>query len=139
MKGFYEHINNIPIEDEEVLLMEKAVSDETLPVCKKFVKFCKDFLDLKSPTKITFVTDLEGEMTTGGYHPGKRSIDIYSQDRALVDVLRSIAHELVHQKQHDDDRLRHDSGETGSDHENEANALAGILMRHFQKENRDIY
>jgi hypothetical protein len=139
MRSFYNHINNITEESSTEVIVEKVVDKSTLPACNEFVSFCKDFLKLKSKPKITFIRKLDGHHTTGGYHPSDRKITIYVQDRALVDVLRSIAHELVHQKQHEDDRLNISSGETGSPEENEANALAGILMRHFQKKNRDIY
>lgn len=140
MKSFYKHINNIIEESTKPeLIVEKRVDQETLPICREFISFCKSFLNIKSRVKVSFITRLDGEHTTGGYHPGERKITIYIHDRALVDVLRSVAHELVHQKQHDNDELDPESGETGSTEENEANALAGILMRHFQKENRDIY
>ena len=76
-------------------------------------------------------------MTTGCYIPNSRKIKILVKDRGLVDVLRSLAHELVHQKQHLDGALEDISGETGSDHENEANAKAGIIMRLYQDKNKD--
>lgn len=140
MKTFYNHINNIIEESTEPeLLMEKRVDSSTMPICKKFISFCKEYLNLKSPVKVKFIRKLDGHHTTGGYHPREKKITVYVHERALVDVLRSIAHELVHQKQHDDNKLNINSGETGSPEENEANALAGILMRHFQKENREIY
>jgi hypothetical protein len=57
----------------------------------------------------------------------------------MVDVLRTLAHELVHAKQNELQLLTPDSGETGHDHENDANAIAGILMRDYGKQNPDIY
>lgn len=78
-------------------------------------------------------------MTTGCFNPNNREIKILSKSRALVDILRSLAHELVHAKQHEEGRLDSLSGEDGSPIENEANSVAGILMRKFQRENRDIY
>jgi Zn-dependent peptidase ImmA (M78 family) len=50
------------------------------------------------------------------------------------DILRTIAHELVHYKQDTEHRLEPDSGTTGSPEENQANAVAGIVMRHFNKQ-----
>jgi Zn-dependent peptidase ImmA (M78 family) len=43
--------------------------------------------------------------------------------------LRTLAHELVHLAQANFKELTPEDGVTGSDVENEANALAGILMR----------
>jgi hypothetical protein len=57
----------------------------------------------------------------------------------MADILRTLAHELVHRKQDEDGRLDITSGETGSEIENEANAQAGILLRNFGKTNKHIY
>jgi Zn-dependent peptidase ImmA (M78 family) len=57
----------------------------------------------------------------------------------MADILRTLAHELVHRKQHEDGRINYESGETGSEIENEANAQAGILLRNFGKLNKQIY
>ena len=66
-----------------------------------------------------------------------KKISILVKDRGLVDVLRSIAHEMVHQKQHVDGVLHAGSGANGSDHENEAHAKAGLIMRLYQADNKD--
>lgn len=105
----------------------------------KFVKFCKQGLNIQSPCDISFVDEPDDNMTTGCFSPLTREIKIMSGGRAMVDILRSIAHELVHAKQHEDGRLDMDSGKDGSPIENEANSLAGIIMRKFQRNNRDIY
>jgi Zn-dependent peptidase ImmA (M78 family) len=57
----------------------------------------------------------------------------------MADILRTLAHELVHHKQNLDGRINYESGETGSDIENEANAKAGVLLRDFGKKNNEIY
>ena len=52
----------------------------------------------------------------------------------ILDVFRSIAHELVHHKQNLDGRLGKNiekEGVTGSKIENEANSEAGKIMRYF--------
>lgn len=114
------------------LLKEKKTIDS-------FVDFCKSNLEVKQPCDIKFVDTPENGMTTGCFSPVDRSIKILSKNRALVDILRSIAHELVHAKQHEDGRLTIGSGADGSDIENEANSIAGVIMRKFQRANRHIY
>jgi len=57
----------------------------------------------------------------------------------MADILRTLAHELVHRKQEEDGRLTPTSGETGSPIEDEANAMAGVLLRNFGKINNGIY
>ena len=71
--------------------------------------------------------------------PSKHHISINPSNRNIVDVLRTLAHELVHAKQNEMGILQPDSGETGSEHENDANAIAGILMRDYGKQNPNIY
>ena len=105
----------------------------------KFIKFCNKGLGIKTPCKIMFVDEPDGDMTTGCFNPMNRDIKVLSKDRALVDILRSVAHELVHAKQHEDGRLTPGCGDDGHPIENEANSLAGIIMRKFQRANRDVY
>ena len=105
----------------------------------KFIKFCNKGLDIKKPCKIMFVDEPDEHMTTGCFDPVNRDIKVLSKDRALVDILRSVAHELVHAKQHEDGRLTPGCGDDGHPIENEANSLAGVIMRKFQRDNRDDY
>ena len=81
----------------------------------------------------------EEQPSFGAYVPSDHHIFINPSGRNVVDVLRTLAHELVHAKQNELGILRPDSGETGSDHENDANAIAGILMRDYGKQNPNIY
>jgi predicted nucleotidyltransferase len=81
----------------------------------------------------------EEQPSFGAYVPSDHHIFINPVGRNVVDILRTLAHELVHAKQNELGILRPDSGETGSDHENDANAIAGILMRDYGKQNPDIY
>lgn len=113
--------------------------NENRNTINKFLNYCYKTLELDRPCSISFLDQPTKEMTTGCFNPNNREIKILSKSRALVDILRSLAHELVHAKQHEEGRLDSLSGEDGSPIENEANSVAGILMRKFQRENRDIY
>mgnify|MGYP003309364215 FL=1 len=46
---------------------------------------------------------------------------------------------MVHQKQNELGILEADSGQTGSDIENEANACAGIIMRNYGDVVKNLY
>jgi hypothetical protein len=61
------------------------------------------------------------------------------RNRNMADVLRTLAHELVHHKQNELGKLDPNSGKTGSDIENEANIKAGIIMRDFGRGREEIY
>lgn len=75
----------------------------------------------------------------GQYSPDNNTILVVAVNRNLADILRTIAHELKHQKQKEDGELKPDSGDTGSQIENDANAFAGIVLRNYGKNNPIIF
>ena len=100
---------------------------------KKFLPLAMEVLQIDSLPKMTFVTKVDDteQPTFGSYSNGDRILQVALTGRHPNDILRTVAHELTHYKQDINDELNNDSGDTGSDHENEANANAGIIMRHF--------
>jgi hypothetical protein len=83
--------------------------------------------------KIKLVTSLNGT-TFGQFDPKENIIYAVVTNRSPVDILRTIAHEIVHYKQEQHDQLDHESGKTGSPIEDEANAEAGVIMRLFAEQ-----
>jgi hypothetical protein len=71
--------------------------------------------------------------TFARYINDEHQIHLGVADRHPMDILRTLAHELVHFKQHLGKKLDSNSGDTGSPAENEAHVKAGIIMRHFAK------
>lgn len=108
----------------------------------RFVKMFKDFLPLamhyiglKSLPKIVFkkrIDDLK-QPTFGMYVNDEKTLYVALVNRHPNDILRTIAHELTHYKQDINNELNDESGTTGSNEENSANAVAGIVMRYFNK------
>jgi hypothetical protein len=107
----------------------------------EFVKFVKDELKLeKCPTVI--LQNGRGELKTTAnynYSNDKKIIRVNSKNRALVDVLRSIAHEMVHHKQFEDGRLNVKPADIGGEIEDEANAKSGQFIKLFSKKDETIY
>ncbi len=66
-------------------------------------------------------------------------IRINAKNRALVDVMRSIAHEMVHHKQFEQGRLEVKPPDIGGEIEDEANAKAGQYIKMFSKMDKTIY
>jgi Zn-dependent peptidase ImmA (M78 family) len=68
-------------------------------------------------------------------------LKVYSKDRAIIDVCRSIAHELVHHKQNLEGRITNSEsdGADGSPIENEANAVAGVIIRKWGRIHPEVY
>ena len=117
---------------------------ETMPkkvIVQKFLDFVKDNLGLTKPFKLTLTSNKDGIRTTAVYNHVENTVTIYIKNRALVDVLRSIAHELVHHLQNQRGELdgTKNEGDDGSIWENEANASAGKLIRIFGRQNPEIY
>ena len=72
----------------------------------------------------------EHNQSFGRYDPESHTLNVSMPNRHVMDVLRTVAHELVHCSQNQQHgQLPDDAGETGSDWENDANARAGIIMR----------
>ena len=109
---------------------------------KHFIKFCKEELNIQSLPHIKLIADksfVEQFRSYGEYNLHLNQIKVFYPGRNLADVCRSLAHELVHHRQKELNMIAQESGETGSEIENEANALAGILMRDYGKLNLSIY
>jgi hypothetical protein len=108
-----------------------------------FISYCIGRLGIEGQPQIQFVSDREWAVTNrsfGAYDPQTDNITIYVGNRNLADSLRTLAHELVHHKQRELGKIQDaDAGRTGSPIENEANALAGVLMRDYGKTNDLIY
>lgn len=106
---------------------------------KKFVDFCCSKLNIKEKPPI-YRKD-ESDRSFGGYFPAKKEITIITKNRHPMDVFRTIAHELVHHKQNEEGRIKDVSkeGETGSPIEDEANSMAGRIMRWWAKTNPDNF
>jgi hypothetical protein len=123
------------------LTEEPSKDDGSLPIIKAFVDFACDRIGLERPPKIKLVRNpklASQRRSFGGYMPGG-GIEITIGNRHIMDVLRTLAHELVHHKQDVDGRLNDDSGKDGSEHENEANAKAAIVMRLWGKMNPELF
>jgi hypothetical protein len=113
-----------------------------LATLKHFIAFCKTELNIQSLPHIKLILDKEWvaqNRSFGEYNPSAYTVKVFSLGRNLADVCRSLAHELIHHRQNELGMIGSDSGDTGTDIENEANALAGILMRDYGKLNLSIY
>jgi hypothetical protein len=123
--------------------LNEPETDKRSNTIKEFLKFASNKLELKKvPTKLTLssnTADAKERKTFGTFDPNTGSIWIYVKNRNMADILRTLAHELVHRKQEEDGRLDNNSGNTGSEIENEANAQAGVLLREFGQLNDNIY
>jgi hypothetical protein len=126
--------------DAEHLVKEDIVDSTSTPdlpeLLAQFLPIAMQDLKLKNLPKIKLEKHLtadDGQATFGRFVNDSEEIHLGIADRHPLDILRTLAHELCHYKQHTLKELTAGSGRTGSPEENEAHVMAGIVMRHFNK------
>lgn len=125
------------------LLTEGLDKKSTYSILLDFIRFAAEDLELNSLPKFDFVFDNAESIerkSFGGYQPGNEHITITVKNRHINDVLRTLAHELVHYKQDLNNELEDDdAGSTGSPQENEANARAAVILRNWGKKHPEYF
>ena len=121
-------------------LLPKEKKEE---VINELVNYACEYLGM-SPDDVTIEisydpTEAAEMFSFGKQTPSTGIIRVVATNRNLADVLRTLAHELVHRKQQLDGKLHDGAGDDGTDIENEANAEAAIIMRKFGKANPIIF
>jgi hypothetical protein len=115
-------------------------SEQTEPtdeeILKDFIDFCAKELKLEHMPVIKLRRDPQWSVvhkTFGRYIDDKNLLEVAWGQRHIMDILRTVAHELTHRHQHEREEVPVTAGETGSEYENEANARAGVLMRDYAR------
>jgi hypothetical protein len=125
------------------LLRERLLtkSDIDIRVITDFINFAKQELGITDDIKVELAFERTLDLKTTAYYDMNGFIKVYVKDRAIMDVCRSIGHELVHHKQNIEGRLTDagKDGEDGSPIENEANAMAGVIIRRYGKLHPEVY
>ena len=119
------------------LLTESQKKYNLIDMLEDFLPLVKKELELDKIPNISLVDKVDdGEQPTfGRYNNTEENITLAILNRHPIDILRTLAHELVHYRQDIKNELGPHSGETGSPQENEAHQLAGVIMRNFNKSN----
>ena len=116
--------------------LNKFSKPKQIQAVKDFVKYLQTELPLKDNVYITFKGGRDIKMTTGVRRPGSQ-IFVLADKRLMIDILRTVSHEWVHEFQHqkmglkDTDKIQN----IGGPEENMANTLSGIFVKRFDKEN----
>lgn len=103
-----------------------------------FANFVKGQLNLHDLPTITIIDDPRFSIdnkTFGCFNLNNDEIKIQVAQRHPLDIYRTLAHELVHYHQKHSGKEM--DGSTGSECENEANSVAGSLLRDYTKHNID--
>jgi hypothetical protein len=117
------------------------LSEEAKEKLQEFTKFVKNQLELENVPTISIQNGRGKLKTTANYDHSKpnKVIKINAHKRALVDIMRSLAHEMVHHKQWERGDLEVKPPDIGGPIEDEANAKAGQYIKMYSKIDPDIY
>lgn len=134
--GFSESPDGVNPSTKQIL---EASTDD---VVMEFIKDTAGKLGIKRMPKIHLHSDpnwSEREKSFGMFVPETWELHVNTANRHLFDILRTTAHELAHVRQHEIEDLDDTAGDTGSPVENEAHAVAGIIMRNFADAHPDWF
>lgn len=109
--------------------MEEVIND--------FVKFVARRLRMDKLPKVEISQDPNfavSNKTFGIYYPGHNMTTIEANNRNIVDILRTIAHELTHHRQNEVG-----SPKSRTELEIEATVAAGMLVKLYCEEHPQLY
>lgn len=110
---------------------DKNLFDEKqMEVLKSFIDYLHKEIPLDD-VNVEFVNQRQGTMTTG-VRQQDGTLKILAGGRMLLDVLRTVSHEWVHEGQHQILGWEIQGDEIGGPFENQANALSGVYLKKFQ-------
>jgi hypothetical protein len=143
LKSIENYKKNKPKQDAADLLKENLTETKQKSI-GHFVEWATQRLKLKEAPKVNLVGGGEfAEIKTslGGFDPETKEIYVATEGRLTADILRTLAHEMVHRKQDEMGLVRNSmqDGADGSPIENQAHAVAGILMREYGRINKQIF
>ena len=127
--------------ETKMFLSEKPAPSQQ-EIVTDFVNYCVDKLGIEQLPTIKFKRDPEWSArnkTFGRYNHETNLLEVSLAGRHVMDILRTVAHELTHQRQHEVADVPDHAGETGSEWENEANAKAGVLMREYAQQHPEFF
>lgn len=106
-----------------------------------FVLYASRRLGILRPPRIVIIEPKDNSTSLGHYDVINNSISVVTRGRLMADILRTVAHEMTHQRQNEKGLITNPAvdGATGSPIENQANTIAGILLRDYGKMNRNIF
>jgi len=113
-----------------------------VPVMQEFIVWAADILHLKSTPTVEFSYNTQEAQEghhTGRHTEGENSVWVYVKNRNMVDIMRTVFHELVHVRQSELDMIQPGDSYPGSPIEAEADMMAGKYMKIFGKDHPEIF
>ena len=112
------------------------------PIVQQFLAWTSKKLNLETTPKIEFSYDSEEAQEghhTGRHNPETGEVWVYCANRNLVDILRTVFHELTHVRQGELNMIKPGDSYPGSPIEAEADVMAGKYIKIFGKAHPEIF
>jgi len=115
---------------------------EDNPIMQKFIQWASQKLNLQSTPEFEFSYNTEEAQQ--GHHTGRHSendnsVWVYVANRNMVDIMRTVFHELVHVRQGELGMIKPGDSYPGSPIEMLADMGAGKYMKVFGKDHPEIF
>jgi len=129
-------------EEQYNFLITESTGNKTVD---QFIKYAKKRLKIKDPVDIKLQDKKTKIRTTGVYRHKDETksetpeIRVYTKNRLMTDVIRSIGHELEHHKQNQDDMFPKGTKNKHQKKEADSNVEAGKLTFDFGKKHPEIF
>jgi hypothetical protein len=123
-------------------LDENEVDSDLQNEVDKFCDWACQQLHVKNKPHVELSMDTEEAQTnhhTGGHQMGDDKIWVYVNNRNLVDILRTVFHELVHVRQGELNMIEPGDSYPGSPIEAMADMLAGKYIKIYGEKNHNIF
>ena len=107
---------------------------------QEFIDWAIKLLKIKTPPKFELSYDTEEAQVN--HHTGRHTgnnIWVYVKNRNLVDILRTVMHELTHQRQNELNMIKPDDSYPGSPIEMLADMVAGKYIKVWGKKHPEIF
>lgn len=140
--GFAEDVSSNPSGVSPSTKMFLETENDNEQTVYDFIAYAAQQLDIEKMPHIELHTDPDWsarERSFGRYSPETHTLEVNLANRHIMDILRTVAHELTHCKQHLSRPLPDHAGNTGSAWENQANAVAGAIMRDYAQANPEKF
>lgn len=83
-------------EIESRISNDSSISDTNMFIIVDFIKFFSEKMNLPDIPKISLISEAGETHSTGAFNEKSKGIDIVTGNRLMIDIIRSIAHELTH-------------------------------------------
>ena len=131
-----------PAGTESEQVDESTDPDQLKKILNRFYSSCVSKLQLENPPQLRLETTPEWSQENGSfgqYDSDSNTLILATAGRHVLDILRTMAHEMTHRQQDEREPLPLDAGATGSPWEDQANAMAGRIMRDWADEQPEMF